>query len=162
MEMQAAESLASILWEADGMPWDFYYDLGRHTYDECRHSQMGEERLNELGHQLTEFPQFTGNFAWRQLYDPARRYGMLTYVIEQDSFALKHESYKKYVQQNDTRSAEAILYDIIDETMHVRWGVKWLPELIKAQGEDLPVDQLVEQCRQAVLENSLAPAQRQY
>ena len=123
---------------------------------------MGEERLNELGHQLSEFPQFVGNYAWRQLYDPLRRYGMLTYIIEQDSFALKHESYKKYIQQDDARSAEAILYDIIDETMNVPWGVKWVPELIKAQGEDLSVDDLVAQCRKAVAENSLSPAQRAY
>lgn len=162
MEMQAAETLASVLWEVDDMVWEFYYDVARHCYDECRHSKMGEERLNELGHQLSEFPQFVGNYAWRQLYDPLRRYGMLTYVIEQDSFALKHESYKKYIQQGDTRSAEAILYDIIDETMHVRWGVKWVPELIKAQGEDLSVEELVEECRKAVQENSLSPAQRAY
>lgn len=162
MEMQAAETLASVLWEADDMDWEFYYDVARHCYDECRHSRMGEERLNELGHQLSEFPQFVGNYAWRQLYDPLRRYGMLTYVIEQDSFALKHESYKKYIQQGDTRSAEAILYDIIDETMHVRWGVKWVPELIRAQGEDLSVEELVDQCRQAVADNSLSPAQRSY
>ncbi len=160
MEMQAAETLASVLWEARDMPWEFHYDLGRHCYDECRHSRMGEERLNELGHQLAEFPQFTGNYAWRQLYDPLRRYGILTCVIEQDAFALKHESYKKYIQQDDTRSAEAILYDIIDETMHVRWGVKWLPELIKAQGEDITVDHVVEECRRAVAENSLNPTQR--
>lgn len=87
---------------------------------------------------------------------------MLTYVIEQDSFALKHESYKKYVEQGDTRSAEAILYDIIDETMHVRWGVKWVPELINAQNEEFSVEEIVAQARQAVLENSLSPAQRSY
>lgn len=162
MEMQAAETLASVLWEANDMDWEFYYDVARHCYDECRHSKMGEERLNELGHQLSEFPQFVGNYAWRQLYDPLRRYGMLTYVIEQDSFALKHESYKNYIQQGDTRSAEAILYDIIDETMHVRWGVKWVPELIKAAGEEISVKELVSQCRQAVAENSLSPAQRSY
>ena len=160
MEMQAAETLASVLWEVDGMEWDFYYDVARHCYDECRHSQMGEERVRELGHELHEFPQFTGNFAWRQLYDPMRRYCMLTYIIEQDSFALKHETYKNYVKIGDTNSAEAIRYDIIDETMHVRWGQKWVGELIKHQGEDKTLDEVIGECRQAVLDNSLAPAQR--
>lgn len=160
MEMQAAETLGSVLWEVDGMPWEFYYDAGRHCYDECRHCQMGEERLRELGHELHEFPQFVGNYAWRQLYDPLRRYGMLTAVIEQDAFALKHETYKGYVTQGDTRSAEAVLYDIIDETLHVRWGAKWLPELLKVSGEQKTVDEVVAECRRAVGENSLAPAQR--
>jgi hypothetical protein len=159
-EMQAAETLASVLWEVDDMDWDFYYDVARHCYDECRHSKMGEERVRELGHQLHDFPQFVGNYAWRQLYDPMRRYCMLTYIIEQDSFALKHETYKGYVSHGDATSAEAVLYDIIDETMHVRWGQRWVPELIKHQGESKDLDSVIAECRQAVLDNSLAPAQR--
>ena len=159
-EMQAAETLASVLWEADGMDWDFYYDVARHCYDECRHSKMGEERVRELGHQLHDFPQFIGNYAWRQLYDPMRRYCMLTYIIEQDSFALKHETYKGYVKHGDSISAEAVLYDIIDETMHVRWGQRWVPELMKHQNESKDLDAVIAECRQAVLDNSLAPAQR--
>lgn len=160
MEMQAAETLGSVLWEVEGMDWEFYYDIARHCYDECRHCKMGEERVRELGHELHEFPQFIGNYAWRQLYDPMRRYAILTYIIEQDSFALKHETYQNYVQLNDTTSAEAVLYDIIDETMHVRWGVKWVPELIKHQRESLSLDEVITECRQAVLDNSLSPAQR--
>ena len=138
MEMQAAETLGSVLWEVDGMDWEFYYDIARHCYDECRHCKMGEERVRELGHEIHEFPQFVGNYAWRQIYDPMRRYAMLTYIIEQDSFALKHETYKNYVQLNDHASAEAILYDIIDETMHVRWGTKWVGKLMEHQKEPFP------------------------
>ena len=160
MEMQAAETLASVLWEVEGMEWDFYYDVARHCYDECRHSKMGEERVRELGHEIFEFPQFTGNYAWRQLYDPMRRYCMLTYIIEQDSFALKHETYKNYVRSGDAKSAEAIMYDIIDETMHVRWGQKWVGELIEHQGEGKALEEVIAECRQAVLDNSLSPAQR--
>jgi uncharacterized ferritin-like protein (DUF455 family) len=162
MEMQAAETLATVLWEVEGMEWDFYYDVARHGYDECRHSKMGEERVRELGHEIHEFPQFIGNYAWRQLYDPMRRYGILTYIIEQDSFALKHETYKDYIRHEDAVSAEAIMYDIIDETMHVRWGQKWVPELMKFQGETKNLDEVIGECRQAVLDNSLAPAQRAY
>lgn len=160
MEMQAAETLGSVLWEVEGMDWEFYYDIARHCYDECRHCKMGEERVRELGHELHDFPQFIGNYAWRQLYDPMRRYAILTYIIEQDSFALKHDTYKNYVQLNDTTSAEAVLYDIIDETMHVRWGIKWVPKLIQHQKESLSLEEIIEECRHAVLENSLSPAQR--
>lgn len=160
MEMQAAETLGSVLWEVEGMDWEFYYDIARHCYDECRHCKMGEERVRKLGHEIHEFPQFVGNYAWRQLYDPMRRYAMLTYIIEQDSFALKHETYKNYVQLNDHASAEAVLYDIIDETMHVRWGTKWVTKLMEHQKEALPLDDIITECRQAVLDNSLAPAQR--
>ena len=85
---------------------------------------------------------------------------MLTYIIEQDSFALKHETYKNYVKIGDNESAEALIYDIIDETMHVRWGKKWVGELIEHQGESKTLDETIEECREAILDNSLAPAQR--
>jgi hypothetical protein len=49
---------------------------------------------------------------------------------------------------------------IIDETMHVRWGQRWVPELMKHQAESKDLDSVIVECRQAVLDNSLAPAQR--
>ena len=114
------------------MEWDFYFDVARHCYDEVRHSKLGETRLSELGHAVTDFPNCVGNYAWRQLYDPLRRYCVLTCVIETDSFAYKHQTYQEYVTNGDMDSAEAVLYDITDETLHVRWGQKWTPKLMEA------------------------------
>ena len=94
-EMQAAETLGSTLWEAEGMPWEFYYDLSRHCYDEERHSLLGETRLAELGHHPSDFQHMVGNYAWRQLVDPARRYCILTEIIEAGSFAYKHKTYNR-------------------------------------------------------------------
>ena len=85
-EMQAAETLASMLWEVDGIDWEFYYDIARHCWDEVRHSQLGQRRLRELGYHIVDFPSAIGSYAWRQLFDPLRRYCALTYVIEADSF----------------------------------------------------------------------------
>jgi len=85
-EMQAAETLGSTLWEADGMEWEFSYEVARHCYDEVRHSALGEARLAQLGHHVSDFPNYTTNYAWRQFYDPLRRYCVLTHVIEADSF----------------------------------------------------------------------------
>ena len=55
-EMQAAETLGSTLWEADGMEWEFYYEIARHCYDEVRHSALGEARLAQLGHHGSDSP----------------------------------------------------------------------------------------------------------
>ena len=85
-EMQAAETLASMMWEVDGMDWEFYYDIARHCWDEVRHSELGQRRLRELGYHIVDFPSAIGSYAWRQLFDPLRRYCALTYVIEADSF----------------------------------------------------------------------------
>jgi hypothetical protein len=115
-EMQAAETLGSMLWETEGMEWEFYYDIARHCYDEERHSALGEKRLEELGHHVSDFPNSVANYAWRQLMDPLRRYCVLTYVIEADSFKYKHQSYQEYLAAGDIESAESVLFDIMDES----------------------------------------------
>jgi uncharacterized ferritin-like protein (DUF455 family) len=159
-EMQAAETLATILWETEGMPWDFYFDIARHCWDEVRHSKLGETRLAELGYHVTDFPCSVGSYAWRQLFDPLIRYCALTYIIEAGSFKFKHESYQEYLAEGDSESAQAIMFDIVDETMHVRWGSKWVPKLMEHYGYTQTLEQLVEECRDITAKHSVAPAQR--
>lgn len=159
-EMQAAETLGSLLWEADDMEWEFYYDVARHCYDEERHSALGEARLRQLGHHVWDFPNHTANYAWRQLYDPLRRYCVLTYVIEADSFKYKHQTYQEHLRNQDMESAEAVLFDIMDETLHVRFGQKWTPKLMERLHYDQPLDQLVAECRKILLDHSINPLQR--
>lgn len=159
-EMQAAETLGSILHETDGMPWAFYFDVARHCADEVRHSRLGEERLAQLGRHVTDFPHTTGNYAYRQQLDPLRRYCALTFVIEADSFAYKHRSHAYYLAQGDRESAEAVLYDILDETLHVRWGKKWVPELMRHTGYPGDLDALVAECRTLVAQRSFSALQR--
>lgn len=160
-EMQAAETLGSILWETGGMPWEFYHDVARHCWDEARHSRMGELRLAQLGHHPSEFPHMVGNYAWRQLIDPMRRFCVLTYIIEAGSFDYKHSSYEEHIASGDTESAKALLYDIIDETMHVRFGKKWLPKLMERYGCDMPLNNLVEECREITRRHTFSPEQQQ-
>ncbi|MDX2008460.1 MAG: DUF455 family protein [Meiothermus sp.] len=159
-EMQAAETLGSTLWEADGMPWEFYYDVSRHCYDEERHSLLGETRLAELGHHPSDFQHMTGNYAWRQMVDPTRRYCILTEVIEAGSFAYKREAYQKHMADGDLASAQAFLFDIIDETMHVRWGGKWVPRLMEHAGINTPYQEFVQECREITARNSFNALQR--
>jgi hypothetical protein len=160
-EMQAAETLGSMLWEADGMEWEFYYDIARHCYDEERHSALGDNRLRELGHHVTDFPHSAANFAWRQLLSPLQRYCLLTCVLETDGFKYKHKTYQEHLQNNDIESAEAVLFDIIDETMHVRLGQKWTPKLMERYGYEQPLENLVAECRQILLANSVNAVQIQ-
>lgn len=159
-EMQAAETLATIMWEVKGMEWDFYFDIARHCWDEIRHSELGENRLNQLGHHIADFPSSIGSYGWRQLFNPLIRYCALTYVIEADSFALKHASYQRYLEQDDMESAQALMYDIMDETMHVRFGQKWVDKLKAHYGETMPLDALIQECRSIVAKHAVAPAQR--
>jgi hypothetical protein len=46
-EINVAEGLAIVLNETTEKPWEFYYDLSRHLWDEARHSLMGEAAIVE-------------------------------------------------------------------------------------------------------------------
>jgi hypothetical protein len=159
-EMQAAETIGTTAYELPDMPWEFYADLARHLWDEVRHSTMGEVRLRELGIQLEEIQHMTGNYAWRQTVDPVRRYAALTLVIEANAFGLKNERLKAMAAADDFISAQAVLYDITDETTHVQYGQRWTPELIKHMGWTMTVDELVEECMEINARKTLNPTQR--
>jgi hypothetical protein len=44
-EINVAEGLAVVLCETKEMPWEFYWDISRHLWDEVRHSMMGEAAI---------------------------------------------------------------------------------------------------------------------
>jgi hypothetical protein len=44
-EISVAEGLAVVLCETKEMPWEFYWDISRHLWDEVRHSMMGEAAI---------------------------------------------------------------------------------------------------------------------
>lgn len=160
-EMQAAETLATVMWEVENMDWEFYYDIARHCWDEVRHSELGETRLDQLGYHVSDFPSSIGSYGWRQLFSPLIRYCALTYVIEADSFKMKHASYQKYLEAGDMDSAQPIMYDIMDETMHVRFGQKWVLPLMARDQYSGTLEELVQHCRDIVAKHSVAPAQRE-
>ena len=54
-----------------------------------------------------------------------------------------------------------VLFDILDETIHVRFGHRWVPELLKHYKYDKPVEELVAECQRITVNNTLAPAQRE-
>lgn len=159
-EMQAAETICGTMYEIRDMSWEFYYDVARHLWDEVRHSTMGEVRLMELGVQLDQIEHMVGNYEWRQAVDPVRRYVTLTLVIEANAFGLKNARLKAMMDAGDFISAQSILYDITDETMHVQYGHKWTPELIKHMGWTMTVDELVDECMEINAKRTLNPTQR--
>ena len=143
-EMAAAETVAGLLWDAPGnMPWEFYADTARHCWDEIRHCQAGQQRLEKLGLDIWQVPVQTGNYNIRARMTPLERYAFITQVEEKSSFTSKHENERRFRDANDSLSADMVAYDIADETLHVKLGVKWLPELQKAFGDTRTFDQLV-------------------
>lgn len=140
-EVQAADSCASILFEAPDMPWDFYFDLSRHMWDESRHATFGETKLIDLGTTAQAAGLSTKAYAMRQTLTPLDRYTALA-TQEADAFPGKHAGLKDAAAHGDRVSAMAWSYDIADETQHVRFGNKWIPVMMEKTGEPRSLEQL--------------------
>ncbi len=140
-EVQAADSCAAMLFEAPDMPWDFFFDLSRHMWDESRHAMFGERKLEQLGTTAMAAGLSTKAYAMRQTLTPLDRYAALS-TQEVDAFPAKHVGLKDAIAHGDTTSAMAWSYDIADETQHVRFGAKWIPVMIEKTGEPRSYEQV--------------------
>jgi hypothetical protein len=148
-EMAAAETMAAFLWEApQEMPWDFFRDSARHFWDEIRHCQVGQQRLEALGMDIWQVPVQTGHYNTRAHMPLLERYAFLTQVQEAESFSVKRVNETLFRSEGDRLSADMVAYDMADERNHVRYGTKWIPELQKVLGDTRPMEQLVAEARQ--------------
>jgi hypothetical protein len=143
-EMLAAETVAQVIYLSPQMPWEFTYDSARHCYDETRHCKLGIEWLAQHGFDYTEVAPNTRIFEWRNQYDPATQYTLLTMGNEMHAFPYRHESIAAYQQFNDQLSIQYINYDMADERQHVAYGKKWIPKLMEAHGINKPVEQFID------------------
>lgn len=134
-EMLAAETVALVLFSVQGMPWEFQYDTARHLYDEVRHCLMGYEWMR--AHDMDPFtsPQYLHIYKWRSQFPPVMQYCLLTMGNEVHAFPYRHRRVKAHEESGDRLSEQFVRYDIADETQHVRFGRRWLPELLKHVGE---------------------------
>ncbi|HRE83801.1 MAG TPA: hypothetical protein PLN52_22340, partial [Opitutaceae bacterium] len=117
------------------MPWEFQYDTARHLYDEVRHCLMGYEWMRV--HKMDPFksPQYLHIYKWRSQFPPVMQYCLLTMGNEVHAFPYRHRRVEAHQQSGDQLSEQFVRYDIADETQHVRFGKRWLPELIKQSGD---------------------------
>ena len=134
-EMLAAETVAVVLHASPAMPWEFQLDTARHLYDEVRHCLMGFEWMRRHGQDPFLSPQFLQVYRWRTQFPPELQYCMLTMGNEVHAFPYRHRRVEAHQKAADTLSEQFVRYDIADETQHVRFGHRWLPELLKHAGE---------------------------
>jgi hypothetical protein len=143
-EMLAAETVGLVMFSLKGMPWEFEFDSARHLYDEVRHCLMGYEWMRRHGLDPFKSPQYLHIFKWRSQYPPVMQYCMLTMGNEVHAFPYRHRRVEAHQKSGDTLSEQFVRYDIADETQHVRFGKRWLPELLKHVGEKRPLQKYID------------------
>jgi hypothetical protein len=140
-EMLAAETVALVMFSAKDMPWDFHFDTARHLYDEVRHCLMGYEWMRAHGMDPFQSPQYLHIYKWRSQFPPVMQYCMLTMGNEVHAFPYRHRRVEAHQKSGDHLSEQFVRYDIADETQHVRFGKRWLPELLKHVREKRSLDE---------------------
>ena len=143
-EMLAAETVALVLFSMSDMPWEFQFDTARHLFDEVRHCLMGYEWMHRHGMDPFQSPQYLQIFKWRSQFPPVMQYCMLTMGNEVHAFPYRHRRVEAHRKSGDELSEQFVRYDIADETQHVRFGKRWLPELLKHVGEKRSVERYTE------------------
>lgn len=143
MEMDAVDYLATVFFETPSAPFDLHYDLARHLWDESRHSQFGFRQLPKLGVDLMTVEHSLDLYNILVQMPPHERYAMMTMEFEAGSFPTKALVMDRVRELNDFEADTLLAFDRNDEQNHVRYGHRWLPEIMALFGEQRPVEEFV-------------------
>lgn len=143
MEMDAVDYLATVFYDTPHAPFDLHHDLARHLWDESRHSQFGYRQLPKLGVDLMTVEHSLDLYNILVQMPPHERYAMMTMEFEAGSFPTKATVMDRIRELNDFEADTLLAFDRNDEQNHVRYGHRWLPEMMALFGETRPTEDFV-------------------
>ncbi len=143
MELDAVDYLATVFFETPAAPFDLHFDLARHLWDESRHSQFGFRQLPKLGVDLMTVEHSLDLYNILIQMPPHERYALMTMEFEAGSFPTKALVMDRVRELNDFEADTLLAFDRNDEQNHVRFGHRWLPEMMALFGEKRPVEEFV-------------------
>ena len=161
-EMTAAETLGSILWLTPEMEWDYQHNVARHLWDEIRHSQLGQIRIQQLGLNIEDVPQVVQIYNVMMTLPAIEQYALLTTVIEPNGMPEKRVNREHWEAIEDDISAAAVSYDWSDENFHIRWGQKWTPVLLDTYNYEETPEQIKTRMAAWMLENTPVKMQQRH
>jgi uncharacterized ferritin-like protein (DUF455 family) len=153
-EITAAETLGSIMWMTPEMPREFQHNIARHLWDEVRHSQLGQTRVQQLGLKISDVPQVVQIYNVMMALPAVDQYALLTTVIEPNGMPEKTTNREHWEAIGDEISAAAVSYDWSDENFHVRWGKKWTPVLLETYNYPETPEEIARRTEEWMLENT--------
>lgn len=143
MEMDAVDYLATVFFDTPTAPFDLHHDLARHLWDESRHSAFGYRQLPKLGVDLMTVEHSLDLYNILVQMPPHERYAMMTMEFEAGSFPTKALVMDRIRELNDFEADTLLAFDRNDEQNHVRYGHRWLSDMMALFGETRPVEEFV-------------------
>jgi uncharacterized ferritin-like protein (DUF455 family) len=135
MEMDAIDYLATVFYDTPEAPFDLHHDLARHLWDESRHSQFGFRQLPKLGVDLMTVEHSLDLYNILIQMPPHERYAMMTMEFEAGSFPTKAHVMDRVRELSDFEADTLLAFDRNDEQNHVRYGHRWLPEIMAPRND---------------------------
>ncbi|MDP2884428.1 MAG: DUF455 family protein [Ignavibacteria bacterium] len=135
-EFITVERMGRILADFPEIPWQMKLDMARQAWDEARHAEIVQRRLEELGGHVGMFP--TSCFGWEQDVnrpDPLERLVLSNMTFESESCKHLRDWIAKAKRTGDLRSLQLVEFLLADEVNHVLYGVHWIDELTKEDPE---------------------------
>ncbi len=135
-EFITVERMGRILSDCPDIPWQMKLDMARQAWDEARHAEIVQHRLEELGGHVGMYP--TSCFGWEQDVnrpDPLERLALSNMTFESESCKHLRDWIAKAKVTKDLRSQQLVEFLLADEVNHVLYGVHWIDELTKQDPE---------------------------
>ncbi len=138
-EVQAVETCARLIWDGEtcGMPWQFTVDIARQLWDEVRHVEISQKRLEQLGGYLGMYPVMTANYNFRCQLPIELRIADL--MLSGETHGLNNQMHmrERCRKAGDIQTQRLHDYMQADEVQHVQFGRRWAVYLAKQQlGQD--------------------------
>lgn len=149
-ELPVIDLCANIVYDGRHLGFDYVSDFVRQTWDESRHSLMGFSRLQSMGINPYAVPIPVGHYQAYTAQPLLERIAALTQVGEACSFAPKKQWTEMAMKQGDFLTALEHDFDIVDEKNHVKFGMKWIKELMVKQKETRELKEIVSDAEWAV------------
>jgi len=131
-EFITVERMGRILADFPEIPWQMKMDMAHQAWDEARHAEIVQRRLEELGGHVGMFR--TSCFGWEQDVnrpDPLERLALSNMTFESESCKHLRDWIAKAKKAGDTRSVQLLEFLLADEVNHVLYGTHWVDELTK-------------------------------
>ncbi|HUI10487.1 MAG TPA: DUF455 family protein [Bacteroidota bacterium] len=131
-EFITVERMGRILADFPGIPWEMKLDMARQAWDEARHAEIVQRRLEELGGRVGMFR--TSCWGWEQDVnrpDPLERLALSNMTFESESCKHLRDWIRKAKEGGDERSTQLLEFLLADEVNHVLYGVHWIDELTR-------------------------------
>jgi uncharacterized ferritin-like protein (DUF455 family) len=135
-EFITVERTGRILAEFPDLPWAMRMDMARQSWDEARHAEIIQRRLEELGGYVGMYPvNFWGWEVDVNRPDPLERLALSNMTFERESSKHVRDWIAKAKKSGDTASVRVLEYILADEVTHVQYGLHWVDELTKNDPE---------------------------